>query len=138
LKSLTHRAIARRVQFLTGHDNKGQLPPDIDWRAIADDAATTVVYMPARTIRALTDAALAHGLPASTPAIAVYNATRADEDVIEGTIATLADRMAEKERTGPVIVLIGRAMEGAGSIWETLLPTSQNDAALQKRQSASA
>ena len=94
--------------------------------------------MPARTIRALTDAALAHGLPASTPAIAVYNATRADEDVIEGTIATLADRMAEKERTGPVIVLIGRAMEGAGSIWETLLPTSQNDAALQKRQSASA
>ncbi|MBM3637468.1 MAG: uroporphyrinogen-III C-methyltransferase [Alphaproteobacteria bacterium] len=138
LKSLTHRAIARRVQFLTGHDNKGQLPPDIDWRAIADDAATTVVYMPARTIRALTDAALAHGLPASTPAIAVYSATCADEDVIEATIASLADCMAEKERNGPVIVLIGRTMEGAGSNWESLLPSTHNDAALHKRQSASA
>ena len=138
MKSLTHRAIARRVQFLTGHDNKGQLPPDIDWRAIADDAATTVVYMPARTIRALTDAAITHGLPSATPAVAVYNATRADEDVIEATIATLADRMADKERNGPVIVLIGRTMEGAGTNWEALLPTSKSDAALTLKRSVTA
>ena len=138
LKSLTHRAIARRVQFLTGHDNKGQLPPDIDWRAIADDAATTVVYMPARTIQSLSDAALQHGLPPTTPAIAVYNATRVDEDVIEATIATLAARMAEKERNGPVIVLIGRAMEGAASNWAELLPNAKSDAALTNQRSASA
>ncbi len=138
LKSLTHRAIARRVQFLTGHDNKGQLPPDIDWRAIADDAATTVVYMPARTIQSLSDAALQHGLPPETPAIAVYNATRVDEDVIESTIATLAMRMADKERNGPVIVLIGRAMEGAGANWAELLPNAKSDAALTNPRSASA
>ena len=138
LKSLTHRAIARRVQFLTGHDNKGQLPPDIDWRAIADDAATTVVYMPARTIQSLSDAALQHGLPPETPAIAVYNATRVDEDVIEATIATLATHMADKERNGPVIVLIGRAMEGAAANWAELLPTAKSDAALTNPRSASA
>ncbi|MEI6574236.1 MAG: siroheme synthase CysG [Alphaproteobacteria bacterium] len=138
LKSLTHRAIARRVQFLTGHDNKGQLPPDIDWRAIADDAATTVVYMPARTIQSLSDAALQHGLPPETPAIAVYNATRFDEDVIEATIATLASRMADKERNGPVIVLIGRAMEGAAANWAELLPNAKSDAALTNPRSASA
>ena len=138
LKSLTHRAIARRVQFLTGHDNKGQLPPDIDWRAIADNAATTVVYMPARTIQSLSDAALQHGLPPETPAIAVYNATRVDEDVIEATIATLASRMADKERNGPVIVLIGRAMEGAAGNWAELLPNAKSDAALTNPRSASA
>ena len=138
LKSLTHRAMARRVQFLTGHDNKGQLPPDIDWRAIADDAATTVVYMPARTIQSLSDAALQHGLPPETPAIAVYNATRVDEDVIEATIATLASRMADKERNGPVIVLIGRAMEGAAANWAELLPNAKSDAALTNPRSASA
>jgi len=43
LVSLTHRAEARRVQYLTGHDRDGKLPPDIDWHALADPAATTII-----------------------------------------------------------------------------------------------
>lgn len=110
-RSLTHRAIARRVQFLTGHDNKGQLPATLDWAAIADKNATSVVYMPARTIGALMAEAQAHGLAATTPALAVYNATRADERVIEGTVATLPDMMKDCDAKGPVIVLFGEAMK---------------------------
>jgi uroporphyrin-III C-methyltransferase/precorrin-2 dehydrogenase/sirohydrochlorin ferrochelatase len=116
-RSLTHRAIARRVQFLTGHDTSGALPGDIDWSAIADANATTVVYMPAKTIRALSEAALRHGLPADIPAIAVYNATRTDEKVIEGTIISLPDLMQNSGGNGPVIVLIGKAMKGAEANW---------------------
>ncbi len=136
LRSLTHRAVARRLQFVTGHDTAGQLPPDIDWRSIADQSATTVIYMPARTIRALADAALVHGLPRETPAIAVYNATRADEEVIEGSIASLPDIMGTKERNGPVIVLIGRSMKGAGDDWAALMPQASEDAALSKQNTA--
>ena len=29
--SLTHRAQARRLQYVTGHDRDGRLPADIDW-----------------------------------------------------------------------------------------------------------
>ena len=112
-RSLTHRAIARRVQFLTGHDNKGQLPDTLDWSAIADKHATSVVYMPARTIGALMEEARAHGLPAETPAIAVYNATRTDERIIEGTVSTLPKLMADCDADGPVIVLFGEAMAAA-------------------------
>src|SRR6476620_11550980 len=32
--SLTHRAEARRVQYVTGHDRDGKLPEDIDWQAL--------------------------------------------------------------------------------------------------------
>ena len=52
LVSLTHRAKARRLQYVTGHDRDGNLPADIDWRALADPAATTIVYMPKKTLRA--------------------------------------------------------------------------------------
>ena len=38
LVSLTHRAQARRLQYVTGHDRDGKLPADIDWRALADPA----------------------------------------------------------------------------------------------------
>ena len=116
-RSLTHRAIARRVQFLTGHDTSGKLPGDIDWSAIADQNATTVVYMPAKTIRSLAESALKHGLPPDIPAIAVYNATRTNELVIEAEIASLADRMEASGGSGPVIVLIGKAMKGAEANW---------------------
>ena len=50
---LTHRHYARRLQFVTGHDHKGALPDDIDWKALADPAVTTVVYMPKKTLTAL-------------------------------------------------------------------------------------
>jgi uroporphyrin-III C-methyltransferase/precorrin-2 dehydrogenase/sirohydrochlorin ferrochelatase len=76
--------------------------------------------MPAKTIRALSDAALQHGLPPTIPAIAVYNATRTNELVIEAEIATLPDRMEASGATGPVIVLIGKAMLGAEANWTSL------------------
>jgi uroporphyrin-III C-methyltransferase/precorrin-2 dehydrogenase/sirohydrochlorin ferrochelatase len=36
--SLTGRAQARRLQYITGHSREGQMPQDIDWRALADPA----------------------------------------------------------------------------------------------------
>ena len=73
--------------------------------------------MPAKTIRALTEVALRHGLPSDIPAIAVYNATRTNELVVEADIASLPDRMDATGVSGPVIVLIGKAMKGAEANW---------------------
>jgi uroporphyrin-III C-methyltransferase / precorrin-2 dehydrogenase / sirohydrochlorin ferrochelatase len=107
LVSLTRRAEARRVQFITGHGRDGKLPPDIDWTSIADPAATTVVYMPAKTLPDLVANALAAGLDATTPAVAIERATRADERVTATTIADLPSRLAAEPPTGPVVVMIG-------------------------------
>ena len=84
LVSLTHRAQARRLQYVTGHDRDGKLPADIDWRALADPAATTIVYMPKKTLRELSARAIAQGLDPATPAVAVANATRPDETIVAG------------------------------------------------------
>jgi uroporphyrin-III C-methyltransferase / precorrin-2 dehydrogenase / sirohydrochlorin ferrochelatase len=37
------------VRFVTGHNRYGRLPSDIDWRACADPAVTTIFYMGAKT-----------------------------------------------------------------------------------------
>jgi len=108
LVSLTRRGEARRVQYITGHGHDGQLPADIDWQNIADPAATTVVYMPTKTLPELVARARAVGLDPQTPAVAVERATRTDERVIATTIAELANRLAAAPPTGPVVVLIGR------------------------------
>ncbi|HET6388721.1 uroporphyrinogen-III C-methyltransferase [Hyphomicrobium sp.] len=111
--SLTNRDHARRLQFITAHDRHGTLPKDIDWSAVADSAATTVVYMPKRTLSELTQIALVHGLDPKTPAIAVANATRPDERVFISTIGAIAAVLDAAHPEGPVLVMIGEALRYA-------------------------
>jgi uroporphyrin-III C-methyltransferase / precorrin-2 dehydrogenase / sirohydrochlorin ferrochelatase len=110
--SLTHRSKARRLQYVTGHAEDGQLPADFDWQSLADPAATTVVYMPIRTIAEFAQKAIEHGLDPATPAVAVARATRPDEAVIEANIADLPARIADAALGGPLVVMIGRAFAG--------------------------
>ena len=42
---LTRRLVARRIQFVTGHDIKGELPKNINLSALADPSATTIVFL---------------------------------------------------------------------------------------------
>lgn len=106
--SLTRRAKARRVQYITGHGRDGKLPDDINWASLADPAATTVVYMPTRTLPDLVAKALAFGLDPATPAVAVAHATRTDERVIGATIAELPALLSTEAPKAPVVLMIGR------------------------------
>jgi uroporphyrin-III C-methyltransferase/precorrin-2 dehydrogenase/sirohydrochlorin ferrochelatase len=108
--SLTHRDHARRLQFVTGHARSGELPEDLDWQAMADPRATTVIYMARATLAGFRDRAIAAGLDPATPAIAVQSATRPDEARVRATIATLPERLAELPKGGPVLVMLGQAL----------------------------
>ena len=108
--SLTHRSAARRVQYLTGHGDNGLLPEDIDWRSVADPAATTVIYMPKKTLRQFANRALAAGLDPATPALAIANATQPGEEVVSAKISELADAALPD---GPTIVMIGSVCRAA-------------------------
>jgi len=120
--SLTERQHARRVQFLTGHGEDGKLPADINWSAIADPAATTIVYMPRGTLAAFAARAIAAGLSPKTPAAAISNATRANQSEIVATLATLSDAVAATAPAGPTLVMIGAILRGRLEAEMTALP----------------
>jgi uroporphyrin-III C-methyltransferase / precorrin-2 dehydrogenase / sirohydrochlorin ferrochelatase len=113
--SLTERRHARRVQMLTGHGIDGALPVDIAWPAIADPTATTILYMPRRTLAQFRDLALAAGLDPQMPALAIQSATRADEAHVSGTITTLPDLLSTLPDEGPVLVMIGRVLRSVAA-----------------------
>ena len=115
--ALTHRSAARRLQYLTGHGADGKLPRDIDWTSVADPAATTIVYMPARTLAELAAAGIASGLDPDTPAVAMVKATRPGEAVVAAPIRDLPARLSELP-PGPVLVMIGKVF----SEIETVMP----------------
>ena len=108
--SLTERDVARRVQFITAHGRDGHLPGDLDWAALADPRATSVVYMGVRTLAELAARLIAQGLPADTPACMVERASWADQRILRSTIGQLPGQLAALQPKGPCLILIGLAL----------------------------
>lgn len=104
---LTRRLTARRVQFVTGHDASGALPPDIDLTALADPAASTVVFMGKRTFPQLLTALLDRGLPADTPAILAEDVSKPDQKLTRATVSDLAAELASEIGSAPALILYG-------------------------------
>jgi len=108
--SLTERHVARRIQYVTGHGSDGELPQDIDWPAIADAMATTVIYMPRGTLDRFVARAIDEGLDPLTPAVAIAAATREDQAYVSAPLVDLAARAAELDPDAPVTVIIGEVV----------------------------
>lgn len=114
--SLTERETARRVQYVTGHGADGELPSDLDWGALADPAATTVIYMPRKTLAAFARQATAAGLDPTTPAVAVASIARAGQQHVAAPLSALAAETARLPAGAPVTVIVGQvAREMAAS-----------------------
>ena len=105
--SLTERSAARRLQFVTAHSQDGSLPQDLDWKALADPRAATVVYMGVRTAPALVERLLAEGLPPSFPALLVERATTEQQAVRACSIADLPAAIATDPPSGPCLIILG-------------------------------
>lgn len=127
--SLTQRVHARRLQFVTGHAQDGELPGDLNLAALADPSVTTVVYMPRRTWAGLAEKAIAAGLDPATPALAVVNATRREQHQVSATVGTLAVRLGEMPASGPLLVMIGAAVQDAqvGCFAQDQVPAAEVD-----------
>ncbi|PNE11012.1 MAG: uroporphyrinogen-III C-methyltransferase [Beijerinckiaceae bacterium] len=128
--SLTARDKARRLQFITAHAHDGKLPGDIDWQALCDPRASTVVYMGVKTLELLAGRLLANGMDPSTPALLVERATCPDERHIFGTIENLAAKVARAGPSGPCVILIGETFADALSLPRTQIKLETQPRAL--------
>ena len=104
---LTRRLTARRVQFVTGHDVTGELPADLNMAALADPAATTIVFMPKRTWPELAARLMAAGMPAEMPAILAESVSTPAESCIRSTISGLAQQLAGDVGKAPALIIYG-------------------------------
>ncbi len=108
---LTRRLTSRRVQFVTGADVTGDLPEGLNWAALADPSATTVVFMGKRTFPVLVAGLMAHGLPADTPALMAEAVGHPEQRLIRSTLGALGAVIAAKAGSGPALILYGPLME---------------------------
>ncbi len=109
---LTRRLTARRLQFVTGADTTGGLPEALNWQALSDADATTVVYMGRRTWAAMSARLIAAGLSPDTPAVLAESIGLDGQRFTRATIATLADMPALTDGSAPALILYGPLADG--------------------------
>ncbi len=109
--SLTDRRKSARVVIITNHRAAGSdAATQRDWKALAREDATLVIYMPGHDFEALHARLLAAGLPAEIPAALVSRAASPDQSV---TCSTLDDLAHLPRVPAPSILLVGWALDAA-------------------------
>lgn len=108
---LTRRLTARRVQFITGADTTGDLPKDLNWAALADPLATTVVFMGKRTFAELVAGLVRHGLSPETPALLAEAVGHPEQILSRSTMGALALSLAKGSSRQPALIVIGPLAE---------------------------
>ena len=109
---LTRRHTARRVQFITGADVRGELPDDLNWAALADPNSTTAVYMGKRNFPALAARLIEHGMAPQTQALFAESIGHANQRFVRTTVVKLADQLAQESVTATAIILFGALAGG--------------------------
>jgi uroporphyrin-III C-methyltransferase len=94
---LTHRGVADRVRFFTGHGSAGHV-----------DGETIVVFMGLKELPSVVERLIAEGIAPETPAAVVARGTLPDQDVVVGELATIADATAALP--GPALVVVGEVV----------------------------
>ncbi|MDN0088854.1 siroheme synthase CysG [Yersinia nurmii] len=104
---LTHRDHAQSVTFITGHcraDGDG-----LDWSTLARGRQTLAIYMGTVKAAEISQQLIAHGRAAQTPVAVIGRGTRADQQVLTGTLDQL-DTLAH-QAPAPALLVIGEVVD---------------------------
>ncbi|MFC6715413.1 uroporphyrinogen-III C-methyltransferase [Branchiibius cervicis] len=97
---VTHRAISHGVLVISGHD---QIEPDL----LARWPHTIVVLMGMGRLRELAAGLVGAGRAGDTPVAVVHRASTPQQRVASGTLATIADVVAESAIGNPAVIVVG-------------------------------
>lgn len=104
---LTHRDAASSVTFATAHLREGSQSEVGSLAARVPPEGTVVLYMGIATLRETARRMVEDGRSQETPVCVVSRATLPDERAVVGTLATIADAVAEAALPTPALVIVG-------------------------------
>ncbi|QNG18765.1 precorrin-4 C(11)-methyltransferase [Rhodococcus triatomae] len=112
-RELTVPGVAQTIVLTRVSTLSTAMPPGEDLRSLGRSGATMVVHLGAHRIRQITEE-LGESYGTDCPAAVVAFASRADQQIVTGTLATLAEQVEERGITKTAVVIVGRALAAEG------------------------
>jgi len=121
--SVTHRALASSVAFLTATESVEKDESAHDWHKLATATQTLVIFMGLRKLPSLMARLIAHGRAGETPAAVVSRASLPSQRTVVGTVATIAKLAAAAKLEMPALTIVGEVVSLHDSLsWFERLP----------------
>jgi uroporphyrin-III C-methyltransferase len=111
---VTDRDIGRSLGVFSLHKRDGHPPEDEEWHRMAHAADTLVLFMGRSVLPQACSELIHHGKSPSTPAALVVNGTRPNQQVVVGTLQTLAQRVEAITEEGPGLIVVGEVVRQTG------------------------
>ncbi len=105
---LTHRDFTSTVAFVTGHEDPTKDATSIAWDRIATGIGTLVFFMGVGQLPEIAAKLMAHGRSPDTPAALIRWGTRAEQQVVTGTLADLPERC--RGMRPPALIVVGEVV----------------------------
>ena len=105
---LTHRDFTSTVAFVTGHEDPTKEETGVAWDKIATGIGTLVFFMGVGQLAEIAAKLTRHGRSPSTPAAVIRWGTRAEQEVVTGTLADLPDKC--RGMKPPALIVVGEVV----------------------------
>jgi len=102
---VTHRNVSSSVAVVTGHNSTGN-HDRVDWHALSK-VETLVILMGVHNVGHITQALMAAGRPSDTPAAMIQMAFWPGQQIVVGTLATIAEAVQRAGMEAPATLVIG-------------------------------
>ncbi|SNZ07205.1 uroporphyrin-III C-methyltransferase / precorrin-2 dehydrogenase / sirohydrochlorin ferrochelatase/uroporphyrin-III C-methyltransferase [Cohaesibacter gelatinilyticus] len=112
---LTHRGMATGVRYVTGHC-RNDVPLDLNWSSLADEATTLVVYMGLAAIEQISRELIANGMRADIPVLAISKGTTKDERHVLADLRSIHQVAKQAELKAPTLFIIGEVASFTGQL----------------------
>jgi|SRR5579871_1432427 len=102
---LTHRDHAQACIFVTAQGKNG--PVDLDWKLLLQPSQTVAIYMGLGHLDGLMREFIVRGADPELAAAVIDNGTRASQQIVRGTLRTLAGKVRQAGLRGLTITIVG-------------------------------
>jgi uroporphyrinogen III methyltransferase/synthase len=108
---LTHRDFTASVAFVTGQEGKDKDESAIDWERLSLGNGTVVFYMGITSLRKNMQKMVDHGRCPTTPAALVRWATTSSQQVLTGTVESIATLAENADFKPPAVAIVGEVVQ---------------------------
>lgn len=109
--SLTHRASASMVTFVTGHEAPGKSGSALDYAQLAVSPGTLVFYMGLHHLPQISQSLLDHGKRSDTPTAVISRATTPYQRTVVAPLNEIADAVARADLHAPSLIIVGDCVQ---------------------------
>lgn len=107
---VTHRDMASSISIITGHESPDKLDRSIKWDKVTNATGTLLFLMGVSKIGYIAEQLIKHGRSPETPVALVRWGTRAEQQTVVGTLATIATIVAEAGFKPPAVIVVGEVV----------------------------